>query len=137
MTIPAGHRSARISIIPLDDRLVEGIETVTLALEPAPTPSDQPPPYLVGFSRRATAIIVDNDLARPPCVRLSDGEFHLCLPATNGFCFRLEASTDLIRWVPICTNVVTEEAVHFIDPDAADLPHRFYRMLPEAQLLPD
>ena len=50
----------------------------------------------------------------------------------NGFFFRVEASDDLVTWTPVCTNVVTEGAIHFVDPDAIEHPHRFYQVVPEA-----
>ena len=68
---------------------------------------------------------------------LSDGLFHLCQPGTNGFCFRIEATSNLVDWVPVCTNIVTDAAIHFVDPDAISFGHRFYRVLPEANLPPD
>jgi len=43
----------------------------------------------------------------------------------------LECSTDLARWLPLCTNVVTDGAVHFVDADADGHSRRFYRVLPE------
>jgi len=89
-----------------------------------------PPPYLVGIPRRAAAIIVDNDSPRPPCMTTSDGLFCLCRPGTNGFCFRLEVSTNLVNWVPVCTNSVTDGAIHYVDPDATDSVIRFYRTSP-------
>jgi len=130
VTIPAGRHSARIVVVPIDDTLVEGIETVVLKLEPSAD-------YTIGFPARAAAFIIDNDLHRLPCAVLSDGEFHLCQPATNGFCFRIEASTDLLHWGPICTNVVTDGALHFVDPDSPLLDTRFYRAQPEPSLPPD
>ncbi len=95
------------------------------------------PAYTVGFPSRASAIIIDNDLPRPPCRLLPDNQFHFCEPATNGFCFRVEASTDLRHWIPLCTNVVTDGALHFVDPDAPPLLMRFYRAEPEPGLPPD
>jgi len=132
VTIAAGERSARIIIAPIDDHLVEKPESVVLALRapPASGPTNSPA-YVVGIPERAAAVIVDNDLDRPPLICLPDRLFHLCLPATNGFCYRIEASTNLLHWVPICTNVVTDRAVQFVDPDACELPRRFYRLAPE------
>jgi hypothetical protein len=130
VTIDAGRRTARIVVVPLDDSLVEGIESVRLALKS----SDD---YRIGFPARAGAIIVDNDRPRPTCRIISNGEFHLCRPATNGFCFRIEASADLIQWTPVCTNVVTDGALHFVDPDASVSPARFYRIAAEPPLPPD
>lgn len=148
ITIPAGHRTARIEIIPRDDALVEGAESVVLELVPPPyviptgailitnlpPPTLPSPAYWIGSPGRAAALIGDNDRARPPCFKLPDGPFHACLPATNGFCYRIETSTNLLHWVPVCTNVVTDGALHFVDPDAAESPSRFYRAVPEPDL---
>jgi len=130
ITIPAGKHSAQIVVVPIDDNLAEGIETVVLKLQPSPA-------YTVGFPSRASAFIIDNDLPRPRCMLLPDHQFHFCEPATNGFCFRVEASTDLLHWIPLCTNVVTDGALHFLDPDAPPLNMRFYRAKPEPGLPPD
>jgi len=132
VTIPAGHRSASIEMVPIDDAIPERIETVVLALQPSPsTATGGPPAYLIGFPSRAAALILDNDQPRPPCHRLVDGTFHLCAPGTNGFGFCIRASADLVNWSPLCTNIVTEGAVHFVDPDAAQSGKRFYRVTPE------
>jgi hypothetical protein len=128
--IPVGRNSAPIVVTAMDDSLLEGIETVLLKLQSS---SD----YAIGFPPRATAIIVDNDRPRPPCALLTDRQFHFCQPATNGYCFRIEASTDLLHWWPLCTNIVTDGALHFIDPDASPLNARFYRTQPEPALPPD
>ena len=130
MTIEAGKRTARVVVVPTDDSLVEGLESVRLALKS----SDD---YRIGFPAHASAVIVDNDRPRPTCRIISDGEFHLCRPATNGFCFRIEASTNLFHWAPVCTNVVTDGALHFVDPDASLSSLRFYRITAEPPLPPD
>ncbi|HMJ64473.1 MAG TPA: Ig-like domain-containing protein, partial [Candidatus Binatia bacterium] len=119
--IPAGVRGARILVVPLEDSLVEGVETVILEL--APSSSDS---YVIGLPRRAAAVIADNDSARPPCMRLPGGLFHVCFPGTNGSPYRIEASSDLIDWTELCTGTVTDGAVHFVDPDVDALPYRFY-----------
>ena len=92
---------------------------------------------MIGRPASAAALIVDNDRPRPPCGRLADGLFHACEPRTNGHCFRVEISTNLIHWLPVCTNIVTDGAAHFIDPDAAGQPHRFYRNVSEPALPPE
>jgi len=136
VTIPAGHRAARIEVIPIDDAIPERIETVLLSLQSTPAPAGSPPDYQIGFPRRAAAIILDNDQPRPRCGRLVDGMFHFCEPGTNGYSFYLRASTDLVNWFPLCTNVVTEGAIHFVDPDASGIGSRFYRATPEPNYSP-
>ncbi len=136
-TIPAGRRAARIELLPIDDSIPERIETVLLSLQPPPLASPgSPTAYQIGFPGRAAALILDNDQPRPPCRRLGDGMFHLCAPGTNGYSFCLHASTDLVNWTPLCTNVVTDGAVHFVDPDASEFGSRFYRVSPQPNYSP-
>ncbi len=131
-TIAAGERSARVVVIPIDDHLTEKPETIVLELRaPSTSSPTNPAAYTIGIPGRAAAIIADNDLTRPPSICLPDRLFHLCLPGTNGFCYRVEASTNLLHWNPVCTNIVTDGAVEFVDPDACEFPRRFYRITPE------
>jgi hypothetical protein len=132
VVIPAGRDAARIQIIPIDDTIPEGIETVVLTLT-APT---SPLKYLFGRCRRAAAIILDNDQPRPYCRLLSDGLFHLCAPGADGSSYRILSSSDLVTWTEECSNVVTDGAIHFIDPDAAGLTRRFYKVVPGATATP-
>jgi hypothetical protein len=134
VTIAAGHRVARLTITPIDDALAEKDETVILTLRlPASGASNSAPPYIIGRPHRAAAVIADDDRPRPVCRRLSDGVFHLCLPETSGHCFSIHASADFVNWIALCTNVVSDSALHYVDPDAVELPQRFYRVAPEAQ----
>jgi hypothetical protein len=135
VVIPAGQRSARIVISPIDDHLAEKIETVIIQLHNPPVPAvvpPIPPTYLVGSPGRAAAIIVDNDVPRPPCLRLPDGLFNVCVPVTATDCFRVESTRDFKEWTPLCTVPVNEGAAHYVDPDAPDSPRQFYRLVPVA-----
>jgi len=131
--IPAGQRLAPIILWPVDDTVREKIETVILGLVEPPYASPLPAPYRVGRPARAAAIIVDNDQPRPCTERLPDRCFHLMQPGTNGQWFRIEGSTNLRDWTVLCTNSVTDGAIHFVDPDADNLPERFYRVVSEPQ----
>ncbi|HUR44524.1 MAG TPA: Calx-beta domain-containing protein [Candidatus Saccharimonadales bacterium] len=135
VTIPAGERSARITISPIDDSIPEPTESVIVGLTPSPMASL--PTYDIGFPGKAGAVIVDNDGLILPTCRLGDGLFHLCIQRTNGFPYRLECSPDMINWIPICTSVVVDGAVHFVEPDTDSAPHRFYRILPELNATPE
>jgi Bacterial Ig domain/Calx-beta domain len=129
--VPPGRLGAEIKVVPIDDNLPERIETVVITLR-APLPTmNSAPPYIVGFPRRAAAIIVDNDQPRPVTGPLADHCFHIMKPGSNGSWFRIECSADLVNWTPICTNRVTDGALHFVDADADEAPQRFYRALPE------
>src|SRR6185503_3834860 len=58
VTIPAGAYSAPITVIPIDDDLVEGTEMVVVALYQPPV---WPPPYIVTWPSVAVGHIEDND----------------------------------------------------------------------------
>jgi hypothetical protein len=135
-TIPAGRHSARVVIVPMDDHSEEDSETVVLKLEPDPTLGPVAR-YEIGRPDKAAAMIVDNDLHRSSCLRLPDGSFHLCLDKPDGFAFRLEISEDLSTWVPLCTKVVTDGALRFVDPEALQHSHRFYRIVPQSNYVPE
>lgn len=133
VTIPAGSRSAQIVVTPIDDNLREKTETVIIGLHDPSVPGGifpGPSTYLASGPRRAAAIIVDNDRPRPPCLRLSDGLFNVCLPASDVECVRVECTRDFKEWTPLCTVPVNEGMAHFIDPDAPDAPHKFFRLVP-------
>lgn len=75
VVIAPGERRANVIIAPLDDLLVEGLETVVLKLVEPPDNDDLPPPpggYDVGPCDTARAAIRDNDSPpnHPPLVRL-------------------------------------------------------------------
>ena len=135
-TIAAGRRSARVVIVPLDDNLEEGIETVLLKLEPDPTLGPVAR-YEIGRPGKAGAIIVDNEARQPRCLRLQDGSFHLFADRPDGFAYRLEVSEDLSLWVSLCTNMVTDGALRFVDPEALEHRHRFYRVVPQSNYVPE
>ncbi len=128
VTIPAGERSAAIVVVPVDDSIPEPTETVILGLLDA---TDSPPNYRIGWPGKAAAIIVDNDKPLPDTRVLVDGTFHLSLPATNNFRYRLESSLDMIHWVTLDTNVVTDFTVGYVESQTTDFPSRFYRVVPQ------
>ncbi|MBI1177093.1 hypothetical protein GC207_06595 [bacterium] len=64
VTIPTGEWSAPVVVDPVDDQIVEGIETVVLELAPVACPAIWPPSpdcYEIGWPSRAVAFIRDND----------------------------------------------------------------------------
>jgi hypothetical protein len=134
ITIAAGQRYARIIILPLSDAdsAYRKYDTVILALT---VPSATPPPYNVGWPGKAGAIILEENILpilHPMIHELADNSLHVSLPATNGMNFSLQISTDLINWLPVCTNTVLKGSAQFVDPDGGANANLFYRIVPLA-----
>jgi hypothetical protein len=126
VTVPAGERGALITIVPIDDGPPDVNKTVILALTPS---TNTPPDYLLGFPRRAAAIIIDHGPC-PVTGMLPGGCFHLVTPGPDAAWFCVEYSTDMVNWTPVCTNQVINGSIDFADPDAQSNPSRFYRAMP-------
>jgi hypothetical protein len=127
VTIPAGQRDALITIVPIDDGPPDINKTVILALTPS---TNIPPDYVPGFPRRAAAVIIDSHGPHPVTGMLPGKYFHLVAPGPDAAWFCIEYSTNLVNWTPVCTNQVVNGSIDFVDPNAADSPGRFYRILP-------
>ena len=61
-------------------------------------------------------------------VRLNGRTYGLNLAAKPGQSYELQASTDLENWVVLKVFTGSGSEFHFDDPDAATIPHRFYRL---------
>jgi mono/diheme cytochrome c family protein len=55
--------------------------------------------------------------------------FQLGFFGAAGSNYVLQASTNLINWVPISTNVAPTNLFNLVDPGATNFPYRFYRVL--------
>ena len=85
----------------------EAVETFQLVLTaPAPPPS----PELASMRR------------------LANGSFEFQFDAIMGQTNVIDASTDLIHWIPIATNFLDCGVLNVLDPAAVGFPHRFYRL---------
>jgi uncharacterized repeat protein (TIGR03806 family) len=60
---------------------------------------------------------------------LPNGEFQLQIGAVQGSNYVLQASTNLINWTPVSTNLAGSNLFYMIDSNAANFPDRFYRVL--------
>ena len=60
--------------------------------------------------------------------RLANGSFEFQFDAIMGQTNVIDASTDLINWVPIATNFLDCGVLNVLDPAAAGFSHRFYRL---------
>ncbi len=125
VTILAGERRAIIPVVPIDDGAPDLNSTVVLKLAASPE-------YIVGFPGRAAALIVDSNSPRWSTGMLADRSFHLTAPGPDSAWFHVEYSTNMLDWIPLCTNQVVNGYIDFVDPDAQTDCARFYRTVPEA-----
>jgi hypothetical protein len=61
----------------------------------------------------------------------ANGGFQLQLSGISAQTYILQASTDLVNWIPIITNTPTVSPFIVIDMNATNFPQRFYRALPQ------
>src|SRR5207249_38329 len=104
--MPAGPRTATITVMPIDDKLVEPTETVELQL--SQPPGVPPTTYIVGSPSNAVVYIADNDSATtniPPRVSI--------FSPTNGAVFFAPVNIDLFAKASDADGPVTN--VEFFD----------------------
>jgi hypothetical protein len=137
VTIPAGKSYALITIYPLNDTdsSYRYYDSAVLSLITPFNATNPPASYRIGSPSHAGAIILEeNFLPIPnPLIRsLDDSSLHVSLPATNGMNYCLLISTDMVNWLPVCTNTVLKGSAQFVDPSAAAGSGLFYRIVPVA-----
>jgi hypothetical protein len=57
----------------------------------------------------------------------SGGQFGFALTGPAGQAVVVEASTDLVSWLPLWTNIFMVGPLQFSDPDSGSYSERFYR----------
>jgi len=127
VTIPSGGRSAPITIIPIDDGPPDITKTVILTLAPS---TNAPPDYLLGWPRRAEAVILDSGGPCPVAGLLPDNTFHLSMPGPDAAWYIVQTSPDLSTWTALCTNQVVNGSIDFVDPDTQSNQALYYRAVP-------
>jgi hypothetical protein len=60
-------------------------------------------------------------------VSLTNGVVHLFFAGVSGQTYALLASTNLVDWVPVSTNIAPAGIFEMTDPEAAHFQYRFYR----------
>ena len=137
-TILKGDRFVTVLVTPIKDDLAERIETVILKLDPALPPDPATAkvgPYTLGARREAVALIADYGFVLPPrgawCVPVAEGRMHLCFRGEDGANYRVEASQDFRTWETVFDSIAADGALHFVDDEIGQHPHRFYRIAPE------
>ena len=126
VTIPAGQTDAAITIIPTDTNAAPPSTTVIIGL----TPDTNVLPSYFAIGPRAEAIIIGSVSTNFPFGFLADRSFSMNLTGPDGAWFRIDGSTNLTTWTPICTNQVVNGMIEFIDPNATNFNSQMYRAVP-------
>ena len=59
----------------------------------------------------------------------ADGSAQFFLPSEADTTYVVQATTNLVDWVNLSTNIATASFIDLVDVDAKDYPHRFYRAI--------
>lgn len=62
-------------------------------------------------------------------VSLTNGVVHLFFAGASGQTYVLQATTNLVNWVPVATNLAPSAIFEMTDPQAAQFQFRFYRTM--------
>jgi hypothetical protein len=80
------------------------------------------------------AVSLDSLLQRQPLrirsCTLSTSGFRLALQGNPADSYVVEASTNLVDWIPAASGIIYGNAVEWTDPVSLLLPNRFYRLVP-------
>jgi Bacterial Ig domain len=139
VTIPAGQTCQTITIVPLadNDSATHAYDSVVLELISPATPPNSLPAYILGSPRKAGAVILEETalpIIHSTANAMADNSILVSQPAANGINYCLQISTNLVDWLPVCTNTVLKGSATFVDPNASGTaPSLFYRFIPVPQ----
>jgi hypothetical protein len=80
-----------------------------------------------GYAARAI-IFPPAIVFRGGAAAFTNKQFHFSITGASGQSVILQASTNLLSWLPLQTNVLGTNLLDFIDPESTNLPARYYRL---------
>jgi hypothetical protein len=85
-----------------------------------------------GFDNSAASsalFLVNSGLYLTPSGFVTNSMFQISVAGITGSNYVLQASTNLVNWSSISTNPAATNVFNLMDPNAANFPYRFYRVL--------
>ena len=76
-----------------------------------------------------TTVVPQPSFSAGTAVKLPNGQFGFTTCGLPGQTLVIQASTNLVNWDSISTNVVVSGCVDFLDTQAPQIPNRYYRVL--------
>ncbi len=137
IAIPSGSRWTTLTMTPLPDELIEGAETIIVALTPSPAMSIRES-YVIGSHRVGVGLIFDSG-EQPQTTPRIRRWLHLRLKGEAGVAYRLEVSNDLKQWQAVTEERADDSGVNYVEILPHSCPQRFYRLrrlAPEAMQTP-
>jgi hypothetical protein len=93
------------------------------------TPADQVVTCSGGIVSTVTGAYKPNAAIAPDAkTGVTTNGFGMNFTGTSGQTFVVEASTNMVNWVPLQTNTLTSGAIHFSDLQWTNYPGRYYRL---------
>jgi hypothetical protein len=89
---------------------------------------------MVGGSYGLRRLLLEPNLVVPTFtsgtgVAVVNGQFQLsACGGVDNQCIVVQASSDLVNWVSVSTNVVSGGCISYTDPQTPPLPSRYYRL---------
>jgi hypothetical protein len=77
----------------------------------------------------ATASFLVRPILFAPGGYLSNGQFQLQFSGLAGKSYSFQASTNLLDWLFLSTNIAPSDVFKFTDPSASNFSRRFYRAI--------
>jgi hypothetical protein len=84
---------------------------------------------VLGTATSSNAVLLLDSPLRVGAASLSSGAFQLQLIGAAGGSYILETTTNLMTWLSLATNAAPNGLVNLSDTNAANFPHRFYRLV--------
>jgi len=93
------------------------------------TPADQTATCFAGAMTAVTGVYKPYASITPDAIHgVGPNGFGMSFTGTPGQIFVVDASTNMVNWVPLQTNTLTSGPIHFYDPQWTNYPGRFYRL---------
>jgi hypothetical protein len=90
----------------------------------------------LNYTGSTNGVLTVSNVSPPKLIAIQQepgGGFRIMLQGTPGLAYRLEASTNLVLWIPVFTTNSLIEILEWTDPESMTIRQRFYRAVAEGR----